>query len=361
MCQSFCLRNADSVGFQPGGSKALRGSTIGESGKRSVRGDLGGTLACLALAGVLACSSLPPHPKIPTTGGQFSDAMVRAHLENLSGLGPRLPGSEADRTARAYFRREFRQAGAETELLEAGEYHHLIAEIPGASQDGILLVAPYSALGGDAWVDDSGAVLLLELTRVLASPPPPYTVRIALAYVRPRAVAQNAAESPSGATGGRAGPNGSALLAREQVTLAGESLASALEADGRLDGLRAVIAFELRAGRVPRMARDLRSHPVFRSVFWEAAAALGHGDSFPPDAGWRSPPGLQDAFLARGLGLVLALVDETTARAELQAGLGAVGEVGAAGARGVEPLGSVTLEALSRLMGRFERVDAFAE
>jgi hypothetical protein len=288
--------------------------------------------------------------------------MVRAHLENLADLGPRLPGSEADRTARAYLRREFRQAGAETEILEAGEYHHLLAEIPGASQDGVLLVAPYSALGGDAWVDDSGAVLLLELTRVLASPPPPYTVLIALAYVRPRAVAvvRTAGESPSGAIGGRASPNGSAL-AREQVTLAGESLASALEADGQLDGLRAVIAFEPRAGGVPRMARDLRSHPVFRSVFWEAAAALGHGDSFPPDAGWRSPPGLQGAFQARGLGLVLALVDETTARAELQGSLGENGEVGAADAWGVEPLGSVTLEALSRLMGRFERVDAFAE
>jgi len=285
--------------------------------------------------------------------------MVRAHLENLAGLGPRLPGSKADEAARGYLKREFRLAGAKTRILEAGEYHHLMAEIPGVSEDGILLVAPYSVLGSEEWLDDSGAVLLLELTRVLASSSPPYTVRIALAYTRPEP-GESAVEGIPGAVSEPSRAMRSAR-AREQVIEAGESLADALDADGRLDGLRAVIAFEPRAGGVPRMARDLRSHPVFRSVFWEAAAALGHGDVFPPDAGWRSPPGLQGAFQARGLGLVLALVDESTARAELQAGLAGAAVMGSAEAQGVEPIGSVTLEALSRLMRRFERVDAFSE
>ena len=155
-------------------------------------------------------------------------------------------------------------------------------------------------------------------------------------------------------------PNARAL-ARLRVAEAGESLASGLEAIGELEGLRAVIAFEPRAGSASRMARDLRSHPVFRSVFWETAAELGHGAFFPPDAGWSSPQRFQGAFEARGLSQVLALVDETIARAELQAGLGA--RSGPQNARGVGlgPVGSVTLEALSRLMRRFERVDAFSE
>ncbi len=357
MCQSFCMRNADWEGNSSGlGAEPSSESVSRRCENRSGLDGLRTSVACFLSAFFLACSSLPPHPKFLPSDRGFSDEIAQAHLENLAGLGPRLPGSEADQAARGYIEREFRLVGARIGRLEFDGYRHLIAEIPGASEDSILLVAPYSTLGSDEWVDDSGAALLLELSRVLASDPTPYTVRIALAETRPTEGQGTSGTAVSAARG----PIGSSL-ARQRVSLAGVSLANALDASGGLWGLRAVIAFEPRAGVATRMARDLRSHPVFRSVFWEAAAALGHGASFPSDAGWRSPAGLQGAFRARGLGQVLALVDETTARAELLAGPGERERPPLDPPAGLEPVGSVTLEALSRLMRRFERADAFSK
>lgn len=348
--------------FQPGGEpRAVRSSVSRSLKKRRMGNPLRVSVACFGSALALACSSLPPHPKIAPTAVGFSDGLVQTHLENLMDLGPRLPGSEADLAARRYLDREFRLAGARLEELEGGADRHFFATIPGSSEDTVLLVAAYSVLGSDAWVDDSGAVLLLELTRVLARDTPPYTVQLALAYTQPVAdsgafdgeVVRDVEDETSSLNDGD--------LARRSVREAGDSLASALEASGRLERLRAVIAFEPRAGSAPRMARDLRSHPIFRAVFWEAAAELGYGDSFPSDGGWRSPSGLQEAFRARGLSQILALVDETTARAELQARREEFGVARGGFARGVEPIGSVTLEALARLMRRFERIDAFSE
>lgn len=306
--------------------------------------------ACLGSLLAAGCSPIPSHPKAPASPG-FSESVVRAHLENLARIGVRLPGSDPDSQARVYLEREFELAGVPLEALEEGGFRHLVGEISGVSAGSILLVAPYPALGTGARVDDSGAVLLLELGRLLAQTPLPYAVRIALADVRP------SVEAPSK---GWAAANPS-LLARQQVVRAGESLVRALEASGRLTGVRAVVAFEPRADVEPRMARDLRSHPVIRALFWEVAAELGYGDSFPPDAGWRSPAGLQAAFRERGLGQVLALVDETTARVELQVGLGGPSGLERDESADLSPIGSVTLEALSRLMRRFERIDAFAK
>jgi hypothetical protein len=329
-------------------------------GKRSAGSGLRAAIAYFAIMFACACSPLPPHPEAPRVDSGFSNAMTNAHLRNLQDLGPRLPESQADEIARRYLAREFRLAGASTERLEIGEAVHLVAELSGDSPDGILLVAPYPVLGSDEWVDLSGAVLLLELARVMGDDRLPYTVRMALADTRPRPVEE--VQEP------RQGPNAGAQeeqridsdTARQLVVEAGESLASALDTEERLGSLRAVIAFEPRAGAISRMSRDLRSHPVFRSLFWETAATLGHSASFPPDAGWRSPPGLQVAFQDRGIDQVLALVDETTARAEIQYELGALDSAGDSRTSGLKPVGSVTLEALSRLMHRFERVDAFA-
>ena len=284
--------------------------------------------------------------------------MAQAHLENLMDLGPRLPESEADLAARRYLAREFLLVGAKLAPLRGEQDRHLLATISGRSEDAVLLVAPYPALGSDRGVDDSGAVFLLEMARLLAGETPAYTVHIALAYAQP--------VPPSEAVDGEVAVDAedeSSIRGRARASTwaAGYSLASALEASGRLKGVRAVIAFELRAGPTPRMARDLRSHPIFRSIFWEVARELGYADSFPFDAGWRSPKGLQEAFLDRGIHQIVGLVDEATARTELEAGREEFEVSRGEFALGMEPIGSVTLEALARLMRRFERIDAFSE
>lgn len=312
---------------------------------------LGLVLTGAVLLALTACSRIPGHPRTPVVEDQFSEAVVRAHLDNLARLGPRLPGSETDLDVRTYLEREFEIVGVPLAVLEQGGSRHLVGVIPGESDDRVLLVTSYAALGSNEWVDDSGAVLLLELTRVLARGVPPYTVQIALAETRPRI--PDATTDPNPA---KIGP----LEARQRVFQAGVSLGEALERTGALERLRVVVAFEPRAAVTPRMARDLRSHPVFRSLFWEVAAELGQASAFPPDGGWRSPLGLQAAFRSRGLGQVLALVDETTARIELQAGPRPAVSADSGESVGLEAVGQVTLEALSRLMNRFERIDAFS-
>ena len=359
MCQSFCARNADCEGLRIGVERWISGgSALNRLRKWSAPRALAGLVAYLFMALALACSPLPPHPEPAKLDVGFSDEMASAHLMNLASLGPRIPNSKADEMARRYLVREFRLAGADVETLTQGEAHHLVARLSGASQDVILLVAPYSALGSDDWVDLSGAVLLLELARVLAGDPLPYTIMFALGDTRPEPSEVGPDGTARRGAAAAAEPNESER-ARQLVTEAGESLAVGLESEGGLDRLRAVVVFEPRTGAAPRMARDLRSHPVFRAVFWESAAALGYESSFPVDAGWRSPQGLQIAFQSRGIGQVLTLIDETTARAELRASLDAPSLAGESQA-GLAPLGQVTLEALSRLVRRFERVDAFS-
>ncbi len=322
------------------------------SRKRPGSSRLGWVIAGALLAALTACSRIPGHPRTPVIEDQFSEALVRAHLENLARLGPRLPGSETDLDVRTYLAREFEIVGVPLRVLEQDGSRHLVGEIPGESGDRVLLVTSYAALGSNEWVDDSGAVLLLELARVLARGVPTYTVQIALAETRPPV-----AETPIDPGAAEIGP----LEARERVFQAGISLSEALAREGGLEGVRVVVAFEPRATVTPRMARDLRSHPVFRSLFWEVAAELGHADAFPPEGGWRSPVGLQAAFRSRGLKQVLALVDETTARIELQAGPAPGVSVDFAEPLGLGSIGEVTLEALARLMNRFERIDAFSQ
>ena len=89
----------------------------------------------------------------------------------------------------------------------------------------------------------------------------------------------------------------------------------------------------------------------------------------PIEASWSSPLGLQSVFYESGLNQIVALIDATSARTELlseavSTRLARSGG-GAAPARvqtdGLSPIGRVTLEALGRLIKRFEKVDAFFE
>jgi hypothetical protein len=142
------------------------------------------------------------------------------------------------------------------------------------------------------------------------------------------------------------------------VVEAGRSLARTLESEaGGFDRLRAVIVFETTARPGLRFDRDLLSHPVFREIFWNSAASLGLDAMFPPDAPWSSPHSLHDGFRERSMDRVLAFVDER--------GPGLDGAARQrpeeASADDLAALGAVTVEALSRLMHRFEKVDAFSD
>lgn len=303
---------------------------------------------------VLGCTLVPPHPQIDSLERGFSGRLARAHLESMEGLYPRFPGSHGDAIARAYLSQEFRGVGAEIRVLIEGDRQHLIAEQQGASDDVVLLVAPYPALQSGLWIDDSGAAILLELARVMGSTRLPYTLGFVLAETRPLRLPLTDA-SPGAEPGWQ--PILTPVAARGRLTEAGHSLARAIQADGGASRVRAVIVFDTKARRGLRVARDLRSHPEFRRLFWESAAALGFGAMFPPDAEWASPDSLHLGFRERSMDRVLALVHVLAPDAPADAM-----RTGGEALPGIfDSIGVVSVEALTKLMLRFEKVDAFLD
>jgi len=228
----------------------------------------------------IACSAVPPSPRLSGPSNRFSGEVAQAHAVSLAALGPRLPGSKADGLARRYLTREFRAAGATVRVAADAGLRHLLAEIAGDSPDALLLVAAYPDLERDEWIGDSGAALLLELARVLSQQRPRYTLQFALAETRP-AVGDVYAGQGGQKRSGIWLPVDSPMKARSRIVAAGESLARALVAEGDLERLRGVLVFDAPARPGLRFARDLRSYPVYRDVFWQSASALGFDSTFP--------------------------------------------------------------------------------
>jgi hypothetical protein len=311
------------------------------------------------------CSPPPSPPVIPPPvvvemPDHFSGEIAKSHLDSLSAQSPRTPGSEADAAAREYLSQMFRAAGATVKALEDDQLRHLVAELPGESEDTLLLVAAYPSLDRDEWIGDSGAALLLELARVWPREHSRYTLRLALAEASGSdrehddtettdADADAAAEAQ--AEGIADGP----FEARLRVVSAGESLARTLEAAGELEGLRCIIVFDGTGRSGLRIARDLRSHPVYRELFWASGRRLGFESIFPPNADWASPRSLNLGFAERTTDGVVAIVDETRARPELEP----IRSVGGGSADSFEAIGLVTIEALGQIVHRLSRIDDF--
>ena len=316
---------------------------------------LGAQLATLL---ALGCTPIPPHPQVDALEQGFSGRQARAQMKSLEGLYPRFPRSRHDKIARAYLTREFRLTGAKVRVLEDGDRRHLIAAQKGLSTDVVLLVAAYPALGSGVWIDDSGGALLLEFARVFGSNRLPYTLCLALAETRP------AAAPPAGETAGEDTvwePIRSGAEARVGLLEAGHSLARAIEAEGEASRVRAVIVFDTSVEAGQRFARDLRSHPEFRKLFWQSAAEFGLESMFPPDSNWTSPESLHLGFRERSMDRVLALVHEQGGDVDLRdvdpARRGGPDEISL---EMLDSIGVVSVEALSKLMRRLEKVDAFS-
>lgn len=309
----------------------------------------------------LGCAGTAPEPESIPLGPEFSARAAAAHVRALADLPDRSPDSKGDLRARLYLTDAFTAAGAAVEVLEDGRRRHLVATLAGQSQDSVLLVAAYPSLAKSDWVDGSGAGLLLELARVTALEARPYTLRFALAEMRAVAPAVASAEHSLEGAGGDAilsEPEawaGSLGEAREWLHEAGISLANAFAIRPDLGPLRAVIALDAPARPGLRLARDLRSHPVYRGLFWTSASSLGRSDLFPEDGGWASPRSLHAGFRTAAEGRVLALVDEQVARADLYS----APISGEPSEETLEGLGVVTARALGGLMKRLAKIDSF--
>ena len=283
----------------------------------------------------------------------FSGAQAAAHEQSLGAFRPRIPGSPAAEDARSYLVQTFIGAGARVWEVRDRQARHLMAEIKGASSDWILIAAPFSLVAPDDWIGDSGPALLLEIARVLGDQSLPYTIRFALAETTGLDPRTSLLAEPRGR-----GPETSGA-ARDRVVAAGLSLARALgraEAASPRPVLRGVIAFDASARADLRLARDIRSHPVFRDLVWGAARRLGETQIFPSESGWSSPRSLHLGLQSAARGKVLALVDETWTRPE-EAGTRRDAPAPAT----FEGAGRVLVESLNQLMSRLARIDAFGE
>ena len=208
----------------------------------------------------------------------FSADRAWAHLEALVALGPRVNGTAGAASARDYLRKQlvaigalvveqrFEAIGVEGEPLEIV---HLTGVLPGASSDVFLLAAAYDTTPFDTFrfvgANDgaSGPALLLELGRVLADRPRRYTVWLTFLdgdSMHEARVATQGAEDRAFA--------GSRALARQ------------LADEGRLSRIRLAVYYNQVADRDLSIERDLRSHRIYREIFWQSARSLDQTAAF---------------------------------------------------------------------------------
>jgi hypothetical protein len=313
----------------------------------------------------MGCASAPPAPAAAEVvaaaeparpdPGAFSAENAWQHLHALSEIGPRQTGTRGAARARGYLRKQLEAVGATVEEValdlepegegeRRGQAVHVVALLPGESADRFLLAASYDtrAIPGIDFVganaSASGPAVVLELARAFSQRSRPYT----LAFVLLDGDALPAAKAGVGFPGSRA-------YARHLS-----------EADA-FSGIRLAVFFQQVADLDLSIARDLRSHSVYREFFWEAAAAVGRETYFPSEAGVESVDGGHLEFIEQGLLRSVLISDPRFGGADLP-GRYAASEQDAvercsAGSLGV--VGQVVLEALDRIAARLVRIDRF--
>lgn len=311
-------------------------------------------------------------PFEPAPAVEFSGEAVAVHREALESLWPRVTGSRRAEQARGVLRaaldrigvthHEFR-ALASTRRGEVLEVTHVLASIPGHSNDAILLAAHYdspppsaSAAAPTSRTRDwaSGAAFLLELARVLRSGETPrYTYW--LAFI-----------------------DGDAAFDEERrIDLGTRSLAEDWARSGELASIRAAFFFGALGDPGRPILRDIDSPRVYRELFWEAAREISGAYAFAEESPYgRSATGRTSFSEIAGRAAVAIEraateslpIEAPTPRALPVDGAAVASDESepsaarpaATAAESFEALGRVTLEALRRAAAKLHRIDRFA-
>ena len=314
-----------------------------------------------------APNSLPSDPGLQgrdsgVARAPFSGERVVRDAEELVALGSRSPGSDSAKRAAQWLGQRLGEIGATVEVWPGAEpagapegrerpasNRAIVGVLDGEGQDPVLLLARYDTLPGErdgAGPGDfsaaAGAAMVLELGRVLAEGARPFPIWLVL-IEGDGAAARGRASGPSTSSDLAARFPGSQALATELIErdLIGQiRLAIYL---GALPGPRLVVA------------RDLRSHRMYRESFWHSAEKSGEVQLFPIAAEFSSPQQGHLALLAEGLRPTVALVGELS-----EGGAGAPGPLPASAAD-FQSLGRVTLDTLHEITDRLRRLEAFAD
>ena len=187
----------------------------------------------------------------------------------------------------------------------------------------------------------SGAAVLLELARVIAAEPLPYTTWFV--FLDGEALPSSADGTPD--------PIGSrvfALLLSERAAV---------------EQVRLAVVLNRVCDPDLKIARDLGSHRIYREEFWRAAARLGHADAFQRDGAFASPEASHGPLVRAGLRRVVALVD-TSHGGDSPPGPYAGTEdadLEHCSAESLGVVGRVVLAGLSTIGARLARIDRFAD
>ena len=318
---------------------------------------------------ILACSVRPAiPPEIDAAGEDVSRTLIESHLAVFQNLSPREVDSKRDHHAREYAERVFSAVGASLVPREEGD-PHLIAFLPGESEKAILLLVG-SRGDGDLASADAGTALVLELARVFGARSRPFSLYFArlgtaaepedceLACVRTRddSPARKVSGNSTCVVGAQSEPLLATRRSRCRLISGGASLATTLVREAGVESFRASVAYVLSPDAELKLGRDLRSHPVYRDLFWETAKNVGVTSTFPADSGWRTAEIFHASYdrFAPGHLLVLAANGPASPTNPLDSSA----EDPPSG-EAIEAIARVSVAALEELMERFSKVDQF--
>jgi len=289
----------------------------------------------------------------PSSKPAFSSARAWRHLVRLSKIGPRSTGTRGAERARRYFGDQLERNGLASSELRvptgddpARDLVHVVAELPGESEDLVLVVAHYDTRAFESFdfvganASASGPAVLLELARVLALSPQLYTHRFVL-------VDGDAAVDEDGTPSLR----GSRALAR------------ILAENDELRRIRLAVFYDRVGDADLQIARDLRSNRAYRETFWSVARSLDLEDAFSRESGFESPVSGHRPFLEHGLRRVVAMVD-TRFGGDDPPGLFADTPDDIprrCSEDSLAAVGAVSLEGLERISKRLAKIDRFAK
>jgi hypothetical protein len=244
----------------------------------------------------VGCANFGEEPEQPGGLADFSGEAAFAHLEQLVALGPRVAGTPAAGEARSYVRATLEALGW---TVHEESFHwtpkpevpervlvNLWAELPGGRSGRIAVATPLDTnplAGVGANEGGSGAALLLELARVLAARPLPYSVRLLFLDGE--------------------------LLDVETPFLGSEHAFLTLEEAAVLDDLYALVYVHQVGDRDLEIRRDRSSDRVLRDPFFAAARRAGVAAAFPSDAPFDDVQLGHDVFVAHRFPRVVALAD----------------------------------------------------
>ena len=241
------------------------------------------TLWVMLLLAVLGCGAKsggtsaplpsPPDAPPPSATGGFDGQRAYAHVARLVEIGPRSPASEGSRRAQQYIQTTLESYGCAVEAEDFGvdtpvgrlTMKNLVAKIPGASPNVILLATHYDTLRMDRFVgaDDGGSStgVMLELARLLCPRKNAVSVRIAFFDGEEALVRWSETDSRYGS----------------------REMAARLAASGDLRRVKAMLLADLVGSRNLCIKRESSSTRWLTDLVWSVAQRLGYGSVFVAD------------------------------------------------------------------------------